>query len=157
MTISPWNVNEKWDYWTEGAKRYARVTERIRVPDAIKTWAWMIRNDYEQQVEEAPWYHPEWSLERRRLYWNYFRNPLQNARLYVWGVADRNYTVEVVEGNPDPMVVQRDDVGELGYQKTKLTLDDGTTRTFTSYCSAKFVWYAGHQPSGIYGVKVNFR
>lgn len=160
---SPWTENEKWKYWADPntGKRFAKVSGRTRVPDSVKTWAWMVRNDYEQQVEDAPWYHPEWSLEKRKLYWNYFRNPLQNARMFVWGWADRNYTVSVIEGNPDPMVVQRNDVigidgkPELGYQKSRLTMDDGKTATFTSFCSDKLVWYGGIQPSGFYGVKFN--
>lgn len=164
-TPAPWNVNEKWEYWSDPVtgKRYAKVTGRQRCPDSLKKdYAWWFRNDYEQTVDEAPWYHPEWPKEKRELYWTYFRNPLQNARLFVWGWADRNYTVEVVEGNPDPMVVQRNDVlgpdgkPEQGYQKAKLVLDDGTeTRTFVSYCSSKLVYYSGTQPSGIFGVKWN--
>ncbi len=163
MTVSPWNKDEKWEYWTDDkGKRFAKVTGRVRVPESIKTWAWMLRNDYEQQVSEAPWYHPEWEQSKREFYWDYLRNPLQNARLYVWGVADRNYTVQVLEGNPDPMVVQRNDVTgldgkpEQGYQRARLMLDDGTYRDFVSYCSGRVVWYYGYQPSGFWGAKFNF-
>lgn len=170
MTLSPWTANEKWEYWTDPntGKRFAKVSGRTRVPDSIKTRAWMIGNDYEQKVTDADaqWYHgttsnDPWPEYKRIMYWNYFRNPLQNARMFVWGWADRNYVVDVLEGNPDPMVVQRNDVTgadgkpELGYQKSRLTMDDGTTATFTSFCSDKLVWYAGIQPSGFYGCKFN--
>jgi metallophosphoesterase superfamily enzyme len=36
---------------------------------------------------------------------------MQNFRAFVIGVQDRNYEVEVVHGNHDPQVVQRNDVG----------------------------------------------
>ena len=114
-----------------------------------------MQNSYEEQV--ADWYQPAWQQWRRKMYWDYFRNPMQNARLFVWGWADRNYTVDVLEGNDDPMVIQRDDVGELGYQKVKLTLEDGSTRFFTSYCDETRAWYYGTQPSGIYGAKFNLK
>jgi hypothetical protein len=56
---------------------------------------WWIMNDDEQTVDapDAKWYHPEWPHWRRWLYWNAFRNPLQNFRCYVIGIQDRNYSV----------------------------------------------------------------
>jgi hypothetical protein len=35
---------------------------------------------------------PARSPDPRELYWDYFRNPLQNARAFVWGWSDQNYT-----------------------------------------------------------------
>jgi hypothetical protein len=67
---------------------------------------WWFENDDEQHVSDAPWYHPEWPQWRREFYWNFLRNPLQNFRCYVLGVADRNYTVA---GRTPVMTVQRDD------------------------------------------------
>ncbi len=150
---APWCANETWSYGTlENGKRWARVSGRTRCPLELRSNVlWWFRNDYEQQLPD--WFHPEWPLERREFNWAYLRNPLQNARLFVWGWADRNYTVTVDEGNPDPMVVQRDDVGERGYQKCTLTADNGETRSFTSYCGQSLIWYWGTQPSGIYGAK----
>lgn len=152
-------MNEKWEYWEEGGRRFARVTGREKLPDELKKdWRWWLKNDYQQTVDEAPWYHPEWPQDKRVLYWNYFRNPLQNWRAFVIGVSDRNYTVEVLEGNPDPMVVQRNDVGELGYQRTRLfDFEDNPSevKLFTSYCGPRVVWYHGWQPSGFYGFKFN--
>ena len=157
LTPPPWVANEKWDYdilWN--GKQIARVTGRQRCPaNLLKDWAWLAKNSYEQQVSEAPWFHPEWPAWRRELVWNYYRNPLQNARLFLWGWADRNYTVTVIEGDPDPMTVQRNDKGQKGYQRTLLTAENGETRQFTSYCGDKIVWYWGTQPTGIYGAKFN--
>lgn len=162
-TPPPWNVNEKWEYWEANGKRYARVTGRTAAPDVLKkNWAWWFRNDWDQKVTDpdAAWFHPEWPQWRRELVWNVQRNPMMNFRLFVAGVADRNYTVEVIEGNPDPMTIQRNDwkgpdgKAEMGYQKTKLTLDDGTVKTFTSFCSEKVIWYLGTMPTGIYGAKL---
>lgn len=154
--LPPWNANEKWEYGADASgKRWARVTGRKRAPDVLRRNVfWWFQNDYEESVDEATWYHPEWPQWKRALYWNYFRNPMQNARLFIWGWADRNYTVTVIEGNPDPMVVQRDDVGEQGYQRALLTSEDGEQRTFVSYCDNRIVWYKGTQPSGIYGAKI---
>jgi hypothetical protein len=86
---------------------------------------WWFGNDDEQTVQEADWYlpsRPEWY---RELMWG-LRNPLQNFRAYVLGVQDRNYRVEVNCGHPDENVVQRDDVGEKGWQLATLKFPSGT-------------------------------
>ena len=82
--------------------------------------------------------HLDWALQ----------NPLQNFRAFVIGVQDRNYEVEVVYGNPDPQVVQRNNVGEYGYQVIKLKFKCGVPLPFVSYSGKRVVWYAGWQPSG---------
>lgn len=151
--LAPWCAAERWEFFERGGKRIARVSGRQRCPEELKkSWAWRLRNDYEQPVEDAPWFHPELPLDQRRARW-LIRNPFQNGGLFVWGVADRNYEVEVIEGNPNPMVVQRNDVGEQGYQKAKLTLDDGTIQNWTSYTSPRLDWSYGCQPTGIFEVK----
>ena len=158
-----WLANEKWEYFERDGKQIARVTGRERCPsELLADWAWLAKNSYEQQVSEAPWYHPEWPEWRRQIMWDYQRNPLQNARLFLWGWADRNYEVSVIEGDPDPMTIQRNDKvwpdGKpgRGYQRTRLQLIGGSeTRYFLSYCSDKMVYYYGTQPTGIYGAKFN--
>lgn len=164
LTPPDWLKNEKWETYIDSrGKKIAKVTGRERTPkELLKDWAWLLKNSYEQQYFEDPRFHPELPDWQRKLMWDYYRNPLQNARLFLWGWADRNYTVEVLEGNPEPFTVQRNDVvgpdgkAELGYQRTKLTLLDGSeSRTFTSYCGEKWVWYYGTQPTGIYGAKFN--
>jgi hypothetical protein len=154
VALAPWCQNETWEFLNRGDKVIARVTGRERCPKSIQTWTWMFRNDYEQNLAEAPWFEPTKPQDERERDWA-LRNPLQNARLFVWGWADRNYEVEVLEGRFDmPLLVQRDDIGEVGTQKCKLTLLDGSeTRTFTSYSSKKLLWYLGTQPSGFYGAK----
>ncbi|PWT74187.1 MAG: hypothetical protein C5B60_07070, partial [Chloroflexi bacterium] len=164
--LAPWCVGESWKYlladgvteqaYPEGCK-YAWVTGREPCPANLKAnplWWW--RNDYEQDLAHATWFEPDKDQTTRERDWA-LRNPLQNARLFVWGCADKNYTVEVVEGHMNPMVVQRDDVGEQGYQRIRLfNFKDGSKeRTFTSYCSSKVRWYWGTQPTGFYGVKFN--
>jgi hypothetical protein len=132
-------------------------TDREKVPLSKKlNPAWWFGNDTEQAVEQATWYHPEWPEWRRRAMWN-LRNPLQNFRAYVIGVQDRNYTVDVVKGNPDPNVVQRDDVGELGWQVSTLKFDSGLKLPWVSYSGEHIVWQFGWQPSGFVGVKLNVR
>ena len=156
MALAPWCSNEKWAFWTDDkGKRFAKVTGRQPCPSDLKSdYFWWLRNDYEQNLAEAPWYRP--GASTRGLTWA-FRNPFQNYRLFVIGCADKNYTVEVLEGNPDPMVVQRNDVGETGYQRARLfAFEDGSAdRFFTSY-SGSYTWQLGCQPSGFYGVKLNF-
>jgi hypothetical protein len=71
------------------------------------------------------------------------------------GVQDRNYKLAVVHGNPDPLVVQRNDVNEAGFQVTKLILESGLQLPFASYSGKHVVWYAGWQPSGFFGFKFN--
>ena len=123
-----------------------------------QTIIWWFGNDGEQQVTDADaqWYHPEWPEWRRKLYWNYFRNPLQNFRAYVIGVVGSDFETFVVYGNPDPTVIQRNDVGELGWQVTYLKMKDGRVLPFASYSGKRIVFYAGWQPSrGFFGFKFN--
>jgi hypothetical protein len=113
---------------------------------------WWFQNDDEQTVDQATWYHPEWPYWHRWLIWNVFRNPLQNFRCYVVGVQDRNYTVT---GKAPVQTVQRNDLTppETGWQWCRLnTL---IPLWFVSYSGTRFVWYAGWQPSGFFGVKFN--
>jgi len=65
---------------------------------------WWFMNDDEQTVDQADWYHPERPYWRGWLYWNVFRNPLQNFRAYVVGASDKNYWVR---GREPVMTVQR--------------------------------------------------
>ncbi len=163
MTLAPWTKDEKWEFWEDNGKRYAKVSGRQRCPKELTSnwWSWWWRNDYEQNLSEAPWYEPDKPQAQREADWA-MRNPLQNARLFVFGIADRNYTVEVTEGNPDPMVVQRDDVigadgkPEQGYQRLLFHLDDGKTQTFASYCKGSYRWQWGPQGSGFFGAKLNW-
>jgi hypothetical protein len=163
MALAPWCSAENWTFFhadgtesptSEGAK-FAHVTGRMPCPsDLKKDLGWWLRNDYEQNLSEAPWFEPAKPNEQRERNWA-LRNPLQNARLFVWGCADKNYTVEVTEGHMNPMVIQRDDIGEKGYQKLRLfNFEDGSKdRTFTSYSGDKLLWYWGTQPTGFYGIK----
>ncbi len=154
MTLAPWCAAERWSFFQRDGKTIAKVEGRERCPTDLKSdWVWRFRNDYEQTVEEAPWFHPELPIEQRRSLW-LLRNPFQNGGLFVWGVADRNYEYEVTEGRYDmPMLVQRNDIGEQGYQRGILRLDDGATKTWTSYSSPKLDWSLGCQPTGIWEIK----
>jgi hypothetical protein len=114
---------------------------------------WWFLNDDEEQT--APWYQPKWPQCRRDFYWNFLRNPLQNFRRYVIGVADRNYTVT---GRAPVMTVQRDDLAppENGWQRCVIKL--GALRLpFVSYAGPRIVCYLGWQPSGIFGAKFNIK
>lgn len=152
--LAPWCAAEHWTRWTDkDGKRFARVSGRQRCPTKyLLNPFWLASNDYEQQLEDAPWFLPGAPDWWRRLRWS-LRNPLQNANLFLFGVADRNYTVEVIEGHPDPLTIQRDDVNETGWQRAKLTLDDGSVRWWSSYSDDKVVRNFGHQPSGLFEIK----
>ena len=132
-----------------------RFSDREKIRLSIKlNPLWWLGNDTEQTVDQAEWYHQDWPEWRRSLGWA-LRNPLQNFRAFIIGVQDRNYEVEVVHGNPDPQVVQRNDVGEYGYQVIKLKFKCGVQLPFVSYSGKRVVWYAGWQPSGFFGLKFN--
>ena len=138
---------------TEGVNgpRYAFLArEKISCSKKLNP-LWWFGNDSEQTVYQADWYHPGWTQWRRKLMWN-LRNPLQNFRAYVIGVQDRNYKLSVLHGNPDPLVVQRNDVNEAGFQVTKLIFESGLQLPFASYSGKHVVWW---QPSGFFGVKFN--
>jgi len=128
---------------------------------ARKSWylkinpVWWFMNDDEQTVDQADWHHPEWRYWRRWLYWNIFRNPLQNFRAYVVGASDKNYWVR---GREPVTTVQRNDLvpPEYGYQWCVLYGGElWVPRLFLSYSGKAVVWYVGHQPSGFWGVKFN--
>src|SRR6187551_2200537 len=114
-------------------------------------WWWM--NDDNQTVDQATWYHPEWSYRRRWWTWNVWRNPLQNLRSFVLGVQDRNYTVT---GKYPVNVIQRDDMQppEMGWQWCVCwTL---LPRPFASYSGEKWVLQFGWQFNGFFaGIKFN--
>ena len=114
---------------------------------------WWFLNDDEQQVPD--WYRPNWTCGRRWFYWNFLRNPLQNFRCYVVGVADRSYAVA---GKPPVMTVQRDDLEppQLGYQWCVIRIG-ALPLPFVSYCGKRWVWQLGWQPSGICTAKLNRR
>jgi hypothetical protein len=160
MGLAPWCVNEKWEYVTIApGKFFAVVTGRQRCPLKYRlNPIWWIQNSYEQQLSEAPWYDPGKPQWQRWLGW-LVRNPFENANMFVLGCADRNYTVTVIEGAPDPMVVQRDDLQppQLGWQRALLTMDDGSTRTWRNYAGKRIVWSWGCQPTGLFEIKFNVR
>ena len=63
--------------------------------------------------------------------------------------------LKLFTGIPDPQVVQRNDVGEYGYQVIKLKFKYGVQLPFVSYSGKRVVWYAGWQPSGFFGLEFN--
>jgi|GEM_PF-6241767 len=171
--LAPWCVDEKWEFGKlDDGRGWAKVSGRNRAPKNLTSnWGWMVRNDYEEKLQ--PWFHgpditlpgyigPSWDDKKREFYWTYVRNPLQNARLFTWGWADRNYIVTVDPGDhdPDPMTIQRNDkrnpdgTPQLGYQRATLVAETGEKRQWVSYCSSKIVWYAGTQPTGFFGLKL---
>lgn len=135
---------------------YGEITGRKKISFIKKFsvfWWWM--NEGEQTVDSAPWYHPEWSYWRRWIYWNLFRNPLQNLRNYVIGVGDKNYKVL---GRKPVWTVQRNDLDppETGFQWCVLYSGDlWVPRAFISYSGTHTVWYLGWQPNGFFGAKFN--
>jgi hypothetical protein len=163
MPLAPWCSAEQWTFGVDGmtGRKFAVVTGRNRCPANLRAnplWWW--RNDYEQQLPD--WYESDKPLNQRLLDWS-IRNPFSNGNMFVWGIADRNYRVDTIEGWDDPLVVQRDDVIDpetgkpgQGYQRAKLTLDDGTVKTWTSYCNGKLVYSYGWQPTGIFELKLNW-
>jgi len=158
MTLAPWCANELWTYANRAdGKVIATVTGRERCPEKLKTIAWGLHNDYEQQLSTAPWFEPDKPQSERERDWS-IRNPFQNARMFILGWADRNYSVEVTEGRFDqPMLLQRDDLSppEFGWQKCVLRLLDGSeTRRYESFAGPKLLTQSGTQPNGFYaGIK----
>src|SRR5262245_20208664 len=130
------------------------ITDRTLKPTELKASPlWWLGNDDEQQLSEAPWYRPEWPEWRRHLYWYYFRNPLQNLRAFVIGLSDRNFTVT---GRAPVMTIQRDDIGEIGWQWCVIYLN-GWMFPFISYSGKRLVFQAGWQPNGFATFKINIK
>jgi hypothetical protein len=181
MALAPWCKDEKWVFSQtpdfavtqdnpEGC-RYGRVTGRQRCPASLRNNPfWWFLNSYEQQLSDAPWYHPDWPQWKRVIYWYFFRNPANNGKMFVWGYADRNYSLQVVEGHPNPLGIQRNDFidpatgkPEEGRQHTRLyAFEDGTAdKEWTAESKNPtptqdgYQHSAGVQPSGLSDVKAN--
>jgi hypothetical protein len=114
---------------------------------------WWLGNTYEQNLSQADWFmtgKPQWL---RWIGWQ-ARNPLQNFRAVVLGVQDHNYTVV---GRAPVLTVQRDDLEppETGWQWCVIKML--IPRPFVSYSGSHFVFQLGWQPSGFFGLKINFK
>lgn len=151
------------------------VTGRTAKPASSK-WnpLWWFGKQDDQSVgtmasavgDEAPWYHgadptvkgwqgPTWPQWRRFLQFNYARNPFNdNFTFYVIGVQDKNYKIEVLKGHPDPYTHQRDDVGETGWQVSRIVLPSGRTLPWVSY-SGSWEFNLGWSPSGNFTAKLH--
>lgn len=126
---------------------------------------WWFLNDDQQRVDQAPWYEPTWPEWERILVWNMFRNPMQNFRSYVIGVQDKSFYVTAKK----PWgTIQRNDLCnrnpktgaiiscQTGYQWHWLWGGDLLfPLPFVSYSGKNVVWYAGWQPGGFAGTKLN--
>ena len=157
-----YNSNEKWEFFEKDGKRWARVTGRVRVPKEMRDELHEIvgLDPNEQWIDDGTtdWYMKKWPRIIRVIFWN-FRNSVSSRLLatVVLGVQDRNYTVEVTEGNfNEPLLIQRNDYEELGTQRATLHLDDGTKRYWWSYCNRWVTTYFGCQPNGLFAAKWNF-
>ena len=129
-------------------ERSAAISGRVKVSLWLKfNPIWWFFNDAEQKLAQAEWYNSDLPQWQRALLWH-LRNPLQNFRAFVAGVADKNYTVR---GRPPVMTVQRNDLfaPETGWQWCVLAGGDlWFPRFFVSYSGKRVVWYFGHQPTG---------
>ena len=117
---------------------------------------WWFGNEMEQQLADAPWYRPEWPEWRRRFYWLYLRNPLQNFRAVVIGVRDKSFKVI---SRPPAWTIQRNDLSppEIGWHWNVCYGGDlWVPRPFVSY-SGSIVFYLGWNTFGFFGFKLNFR
>jgi hypothetical protein len=136
-------------------ERSAAISGRAKVSLWLKfNPIWWFFNDAEQNLAHAEWYNSDLPQWQRAVLWN-LRNPLQNFRAFVAGVADKNYTVR---GRPPVMTVQRNDLfaPETGWQWCVLAGGDlWFPRFFVSYSGKRVVWYFGHQPTGFWGAKFN--
>jgi hypothetical protein len=136
-------------------ERSAAISGRVKVSLWLKfNPIWWFFNDAEQNLAHAEWYNSDLPQWQRAVLWN-LRNPLQNFRAFVAGVADKNYTVR---GRSPVMTVQRNDLfaPETGWQWCVLAGGDlWFPRFFVSYSGERVVWYFGHQPTGFWGAKFN--
>ena len=136
-------------------ERSAAISGRVKVSLWLKfNPIWWFFNDAEQNLAHAEWYNSDLPQWQRAVLWN-LRNPLQNFRAFVAGVADKNYTVR---GRSPVMTVQRNDLfaPETGWQWCVLAGGDlWFPRFFVSYSGKRVVWYFGHQPTGFWGAKFN--
>lgn len=153
-----WVGEETWEVFPviNGQQR-ARVTGRVRVPASVRL------NIFGNSAEPASapkqaWFEPGQDEWKREVSWA-FRNPMENFKRYVIGVCDQNYEVIgeapvlATTWNDCPSFVDEWKQTRTGYKSCKIILQDGTTRDFTSYCSASVTRYSGTQWWGKTDVK----
>lgn len=145
-------MNETWNASPDNT--HASVTGRVQVPFLTKlSPRFWFANNFEQTLDQAPWYEPNTEQGQRETDWN-IRNPAQNLRAVVLGVGDKNYNVR---GKAPIMTVQRNDLQppELGWQWCVLSGGDlWFPRIFVCHCGKWITWYFGWQPTGFFGAKL---
>ena len=128
------------------------VTGRKREPlrNKLNPFWWFL-ND--QEPKPPDWYLPGGQALTRVILW-YLRNPFQNFGNYVLGVCDRSYTV--CGPAPVMMVMWDDAAPPLTGWKWSLIKLGCFWLPFVSY-SGRVLFYAGWQPNGFFGFKLNIK
>lgn len=88
----------------------------------------------------------------------WWRNPFHNMGRYVLGVGDQNYWVHITRRDgyktlTDSKGFSYQDL--YGWEIGEFVLDDGARLPWFAYGSDKAVFYAGWQPTGFAGIKLN--
>lgn len=140
-------------------RRSGEYTGRSKVPFALKcSPKFWFENNFQQTLDEAPWYEPDKPQAERERDWN-LRNPAQNLRAVVLGCLDKNYKFK---GKYPADTIQRNDLKnpdgseQTGFQWTLSYGGDlWVPRWFISYSGKRVVWYYGTNYTGFYGAKFN--
>jgi hypothetical protein len=117
--------------------------ETIAINRKVQPWWWFYNcDDPRPPADYAPG-KPDWL---RATLW-YLRNPIHNGNFYVWGVADKNFTVTTHFLSKD----------EKTYWST-LNLQAGAVSVklpFFAYQGKRWGFKAGWQANGDFQIKVN--
>ena len=122
-----------------------------------------------QNEVPRPWYkklNPLWwfgndeaSAVGNTFYYKYIRNPAQNYRWYVIGLADRQHSVTGKYGNADNIIPnKRSDLrpAESGWQYSVNWCFGLPLLPFVCFASRHLTFYIGWEPRGGFGILLNF-
>lgn len=168
-----WTVYAPYEHDDGTLWQDATVSGRVRIPDEVKTFLWGLGN----KVEPLNDPNQQWFIDRYpntpywliNFIWLFGRNPIENRKRFIDGIADRNYTVR---GEYPVLATAWDDCPSFvdektwqqtrtGYKRCVITLDNPSEpqRKFWSYVGPGIIpgmivlSYSGTQWRGAHGLK----
>jgi hypothetical protein len=136
----------RWAFQTKGdGTVISTVTGRHTIPiqRKLQPWWWLYNCDDPRPPADYSPGKPDWL---RTALW-YLRNPIHNGNFYVWGVADKNFTVTTHFLSKDEKIYWSTLNFRVGAVSVKLP--------FFAFEGKRWVFKVGWQANGDFQIKVN--
>jgi len=136
----------QWTFWTNpDGTVTSTVTGRepIAINRKVQPWWWFYNSDDPRPPVEYTPGKPDWL---RTVLW-YLRNPIHNGNFYVWGVADKNFTVTTRFLSKDRKTYW----STLNFQSHLVPI----RLPFFAYERKHWVFKVGWQANGDFQIKIN--